>query len=102
MNCKEGDVALVVNGQFMGAICEVIALAGKMLYIPSGQWMVSWFVKFPRAMPWGVLHNPDIGSEGLYPDAWLRPLPKLRDEYESEESQIQKASGKEPCKEERV
>lgn len=75
MNCKPGDQAMCVAGEFAGAVCEVVAMGATYSHIASGAPLPGWLVEFPREMPWSNPSPIDLGRhEGWYPDAWLRPI----------------------------
>lgn len=65
MNCRSGDLALVIKGRLSGLICEVIK-AGQM---PCGEF--GWHVRFrdPQKSDTGIMQ-----TEGVMRDDCLRPL----------------------------
>lgn len=62
MNCKPGDLAIVIRGQSSGKICKVIE--------PSEIYKDGWYVEFPREVPTSIGMSVDTNVC----DAWLRPV----------------------------
>jgi hypothetical protein len=80
MNCKPGDLALCIAGEFAGAVCEVVAPSEIFLRVSTQELMFGWLVRFPRPMKWGEMCEGCPPNEGWYPDAHLRPLRPDADE----------------------
>jgi hypothetical protein len=79
MNCKTGDLAIVIHqseaAPNVGRIVEVIEWAGER---GTGRWPC-WVVKATSPMnafkP--LTNEPTKSLEGIIPDAWLRPISGL-------------------------
>lgn len=74
MNCKPGDIAMCVAGEFAGAVCEIIAVGPTYTRVATGIPMAGWLVEFPREMTWADRSGAWSQREGWYPDAWLTPI----------------------------
>jgi hypothetical protein len=70
LNCKPGDLAVLVRSKFgenIGKLCTV-----QQPYC-DGEWFVEFFL--PIAWASDVLGGPGaVGRHGVCPDAWLRPI----------------------------
>lgn len=73
MNCKPGDLAMVVEDKFVGYICKVVRLGMTFRHIASGVDHQGWDVEFPHDMPWDEINSGPLNT-GWMPDAWLRPI----------------------------
>ena len=81
MNCQVGDTAVVVNCcfpqniRFLGEPCEVLAYYGQDTNVYTGKVYEMWWVRFTKSnLPWGSI-NPELpATDGIWPDAWLKPI----------------------------
>ena len=75
MNCKPGDLAVIVRGGFeevIGILCRVTSSSDT---DKDGDFC--WLVRTQRAVPWFDADDPLSvihGRNGFVPDAWLRPI----------------------------
>lgn len=76
MNCKPGDLAIIVRSESgnHGCIVECITFYANAKFMGHRDHVNCWGVR-------GALRNPDRswpaireGVDGVIPDAWLRPL----------------------------
>lgn len=73
MNCKPNDLAMVVEGDFVGYMCKVVSAGPTFTHIASGAVHIGWNVEFPHDMPWTAPEGQPMHT-GWLPDAWLRPI----------------------------
>lgn len=77
MNCKPGDLAVVVNAQFrsnIGFIVQVLAPhdgTGDIVFIGQGR---VWLVKCPRPLTWYLRGKRYRRKTGPVPDNRLQPI----------------------------
>lgn len=101
MNCKPGDLAIIIRQPYAGLMVEVLYAAPTESYeMPDGQWHVgsrpeTWVVKslgsafVTRRLIEGVPVGPGVSQYGACIDSALRPLPgKLEDEEIEDELTI--------------
>lgn len=74
MNCKPGDLALVVCSDYpdtLGRICLVLKTHDV---DKEGDWC--WLCRFPSPVTWQEedTFRDEKGRSGMIPDAWLRPI----------------------------
>lgn len=81
MNCKPGDIAVIIRGhrpgsKYVGTIVEVLAVQRK-----KSIFGLIWNVRFPRAIIGVAITSKGehLGLSGLstvhgVPDAWLKPI----------------------------
>ena len=77
MNCKIGDLAIVVNAEYcfnIGNIVRIIAPhdgTGDIVFTTQGQ---VWFVECARPMKWDVHGKVYRRKRGPVPDSRLQPI----------------------------
>ena len=85
MNCKPGDLAIVIRGRHSGKLVDVLRAAPfHNFLLPDGIWNegepsgACWVVKILGTPVWvDIYGHPNGGrfaSYGTAADAWLRPL----------------------------
>ncbi|HDR9497077.1 TPA: hypothetical protein QDC06_000264 [Burkholderia cepacia] len=83
MNCKPGDLAIIVNGRFpeeIGRIVEVLRLAAPGIDFHPDALSPAWIVKSDRPLPIFLHKANEIHSwanENPVADARLRPVTGL-------------------------
>ena len=80
MNCKPGDMAIVIRAPYQGLIVEVLS---PTILFANG--LAGWMCELPRAMECerrSVLgfHGREVAKTAAIPDAWLRPISGIQDE----------------------
>lgn len=102
MNCKPGDLAIVLRGlepnsPHAGKIVEVISAARH-----NTKFGAMWNVRFstPIISRAVTVRGVDLGQEGFRselhcPDAWLKPLPEIGNDEVDETLQLVGAPSKE-------
>jgi hypothetical protein len=90
MNCKPGDLAIMTHargpldrtGANIGRICEVVRAHGPKTYA-GGDTLFCWWIR--------MVGRPGIDSEGftqmegMYPDAYLKPISGLPETVRTED-----------------
>lgn len=80
MNCKPGDMAIIIKQPHAGMIVEVLRAGQGYVDYKSG-----WIVRLPRVMPLQVTYpgratdQYERHDEAFVPDAYLRPISGIPD-----------------------
>lgn len=76
MNCGLGNRVVAVDGPARGVLGDVVAGARFIRRLSDNSLHASWIVAFDSPIDWGTGASPNAldAHEGLYPDAWLRPV----------------------------
>ncbi|MDR9839427.1 KOW motif-containing protein [Herbaspirillum huttiense] len=92
MNCKPGDLAIIIAGEFSGLIVKVIEVAPVVRFsLPDGRphepcSIGDWIVKLPRMLNCPTKRGNTIPSEwAACPDSKLCPVSGLPMEEETEQ-----------------
>lgn len=74
MNCKPGDLAVIVHSHFADTIGMLCLVTSQYDIDEDGGWC--WACRVSRAVSWEHEDTGEVvlGRNGMIPDSWLRPI----------------------------